>query len=91
MSDVIISMSFWVLHKQFHHNLRSKIALESLGPINQSDFDFISEVGHRSSVISGDPLEKIHLCDSLPPSCGTPIFVLLTTNSNSFKVIQRNH
>src|SRR6218665_2508688 len=41
------------------------IAIESLGPINQSGFDFISEVGRRISAISGDPLENNHLFQRL--------------------------
>lgn len=41
------------------------IAIESLGPINQSGFDFISEVGRRISAISGDPRERNQLFQRL--------------------------
>src|SRR6218665_1178918 len=41
------------------------ISIESLGPINQSGFDFISEVGRRISAISGDPRERNQLFQRL--------------------------
>src|SRR6218665_1062977 len=41
------------------------IAIESLGQINQSGFDFISEVGRRISAISGDPRERNQLFQRL--------------------------
>ena len=41
------------------------IAFESLGPINRSGFEFITEVGRRMSAISGEPLETKHLFQRL--------------------------
>ena len=41
------------------------IALESLGPINMAGREFITELGRRVSIATGDPLETAHLFQRL--------------------------
>ena len=66
------------------HHIFQPIAVETLGPINESARAFLDDLGRRISVLSGDYREHLFLLpfSVLTPHYCTTVFPLGTTRSS---------